>query len=258
MNLFIKNLFIKTVSLLFYGISLGINLPVNLGVNAQIPPIPPQIPTQILSEIPSQNLSFGRWQVKFPLTEVNPDVEVAITTDGRIFYIDKAKGEAIEIMTLLERVSTEATIPGSIKIIDIEAQAKAEEIARQNQRLQAEAKTVLSTIFAAQSEYFTKNKEFAAKLADLGFGSEITSPVFDYKIEVIEPKFITLAVAIAKEQNLTFIGISYLTQNSQGKSGIASLVCQGTKTNQKNLTPRFIKVDSFIQEIKCPIGSAPI
>jgi hypothetical protein len=237
------------IGVIFVGINLsGINLgEINLRAIAQTNPA-----------FANQNI-LGRWQVKFPTTDLNPDVEVAITSDGRIFYVDKVKGEAIEIMQLLEKISNEAKIPDSIKIIDIQAQAKAEAIARQNQRLQAEVQTVLSTIHQAQLEYFAKNKEFATKLEDLGFGSEISSEVFIYKIEAIEPKFIVQALAITKnevkDRDLTFIGISYITQE-QGKSAIALLICQGTKkANQiEKLTPRFIKIDNFIQEIKCPVG----
>ncbi|WP_144050164.1 type IV pilin-like G/H family protein [Synechococcus sp. PCC 7502] len=227
-------------------------LSVNLSAIAQ--PFPDQTPV-------------GRWQVKFPTTDANADIEVAITADGRVFYIDKVKGQAIEIMTLIEKVSDQATIPDNIKIIDIQAQAKAEAIARQNRRLQTEAQTVLSTIHAAQSEYFAKNNQFATKLEDLGFGAEISSEVFSYKIEPIVPKFIVQALAIfknqnpdqAKDQSSIFIGISYLNQLPSGINTIASLTCQG-KQNSQQLIPkvRFIKIGELIKEIRCPDGFNPV
>ncbi len=210
----------------------------------------------------------GRWQVKFPTADTNnPDIEVAITSDGKIYYLDKVKGEAIEILTLLEKVSDRATIPDTIKIIDIQAQAKAEAIARQIKRLQTEAQTVLSTIHLAHTEYFSKNKEFSSKLEDLGFGTEISSEVFSYKIEAIDPKFIVQTVAITKELKdrvsvigiNTFIVITYLTQASTGKEAIASLICQGNqKVEQPMPKARFIKIGDFIKDIKCPVGFTPI
>jgi len=244
--LFLKSNF---VNLFVKGCLIGVmfGLGINLDAIAQTNPT-----------FPNQN-TLGRWQVKFPTTDLNPDVEVAITKDGRIFYVDKVKGEAIEIMQLLEKISNETTIPDSIKIIDIQAQAKAEAIARQTQRLQTEAQTVLTTIHQAQLDYFAKNKEFAAKLEDLGFGNEINSELFVYKIGAIEPKFIVQAVAITKDEvnrDFAVIGISYIAQVT-GKSAIPLLICQGRKTqaNQtQQLTPRVIKVDNFVAEIKCPVG----
>jgi len=238
------------VNLFVQGCLIGVMLGINSSAIAQ---------TTAAADFINQNVT-GRWQVKFPTTDLNPDIEVAITSDGRIFYVDKVKGEAIEILQLLEKVSNEATIPASIKIIDIQAQAKAEAIARQAQRLQTEVQTVLSTIHQAQTEYFAKNNEFATKLEDLGFGSEISSEVFMYKIEAIEPKFIVQAVAVTKDEvkdiDLAVIGISYVTAN-MGKSAIALLICQGRKSQANQtpqLTPRFIKIDNLIQEIKCPVG----
>jgi uncharacterized protein (UPF0147 family) len=209
-----------------------------------------------------QNI-VGRWQVKFPTADgINPDVEVAITADGRVFYLDKVKGEAIEIMTLLEKVSDQSTIPDNIKIIDIQAQAKAEAIARQAKRIQTEAQTVFSTIHKSQQEYFAKNNQFGSKLEDLGFGEEIKSEVFNYKIEAIAPKFIVQAVAFNKDRaaaNSTFIAITYLTQVPTGETAIASLICQGNqKAEQFTPRARFIKVGNFIKDIKCPAGFTPI
>jgi len=209
-----------------------------------------------------QNI-VGRWQVKFPTADgINPDVEVAVTNEGKIFYLDKVKGEAIEIMTLFEKVSDQSTIPDNIRIIDIQAQAKAEAAAREARRIQTEAQTVLSTIHKSQQEYFAKNNQFGSKLEDLGFGEEIKSEVFNYKIEAIAPKFIVQAVAFNKDRaatNSAFIGISYLTQVPTGEPAIASLVCQGNqKAEQFTPRARFIKVGNFIKEIKCPAGFTPI
>lgn len=201
----------------------------------------------------------GRWQVKFPTADTNnPDVEVAITSDGKMYYLDKVKGEAIEILTLLEKVSDQATVPDTIKIIDIQAAAKAEAIARQTKRLQTEAQTVLSTIHLAQVEHFSKNKEFSSKLEDLGFGTEISSEVFTYKIQAIDSKFIIQTVAATKgKENLVVIGITYLTQATTGKEAIASLTCQGV-TDREIPSARFIKIGNFIKDIKCPVGFSPI
>ena len=235
---------------------LGSNLGTDyLGAIAQTSPANPANP------LPDQNF-IGRWQVKFPTADPNPDIEVAITSDGRIFYVDKKKNEAIEILTLLQKVSDQTTIPDNIKIIDIQAQAKLEAIARQARRIQTEAQTVLSTIHQAQAGYFAKNSQFGSKLEDLGFGTEINSEVFNYKIAAIDSKFIVQTLATLKnpdQDQTAFISISYLTQLTTGEPTIASLVCQG-KQKPEQISPRarFIKVGNFVQDIKCPIGYTAI
>ncbi len=244
------------------------SLSINFAAMAQTEPVSPPVS----APNSSQNIT-GRWQVKFPNAETSPEIELVIRADGRVFYTDKTKNEAIEIFQLLEKISDQGTFPENIKIIDIQAQAKAEAIERQARRLLTEARTVLATIFLAENEYFTKNSQFSSKLEELGFGNEISSEIFDYKITAIEPKFIVQIEAIpknsekdtekntaintAKNPNIAFVGIVYLAQAPKGEAMIASLVCRG-EAQPLISKARFIKIGNFVQEIKCPVGFMPV
>ena len=192
---------------------------------------------------------IGRWQVKFPTTAPATALEVAITAEGKVYFIDTEKKEAIEIFTLTNKLSDQPTIPAEITIVDLAARAKAEAIAR---RSQIEARTVLNTIHQAQVQYFAQNQKLSPKLEKLGFGSQINSEIFTYTIAEIIPDLIVQVIATTKTANpSTFIGISYLQTTANNQKVVTALICQGNNPNPK---PRFIQVPNRISDVKCPTG----